>query len=301
MSKKKKFDALKIHDFRGRFNPVINRKSGERLKETLKKSEKFQKRKNTPPDPIDGHIHVAALDERGTGGTDLAGNPPHAHQIFNFYIEPYYTYDPDNGNSYTSVHPGSLAYGEVKEIKEMEIFRVGTHNGDDFTEDDLEEIAENFQKLKKEVRPKLKITHHGDDKDQAELAGLASYGDITDVYVRDDGNGEKRLYADLVNVPAEVVKWIEDGRFAERSIEIYPQFRLGTNGGSPTYNNVLKAIALLGHEMPAVTGMEPIKLSEFFESQKTICFKGVCLPCEDWRGMSNAIMLFEQQLKMEGR
>lgn len=190
-------------------------------------------------------------------------------------------------------------FGDLYEIEEMEIFRVGTHNGDDFTEDDLLEISANFHKLKDEIRPKLKITHHGDDDEQVNLAGLASYGDIVDVLVKEDEYGEKRLYCKIANVPKQVMDWIHQGRFAERSIEIYPQFRLGTKKDAPEYRNVLKAVALLGHEMPAVTGMAPIRLMEFYESQKTICFKGLCVPCEDWQNASNAVLLFEEQLRKE--
>ena len=159
------------------------------------------------------------------------------------------------------------------DISEMEIFRSGRHNGDDYSESDLEEIASNFESLKDEIRPKLKITHLGEEEDQESLAGLASYGDVVSVYVKPGTDGKKRLYAKISRVPKEVYEWIRDGRFCERSIEIYPEFRLGTKDDSPTYKNVLKAIALLGHQMPAVTGMEPVKLEECLECQGTICFR----------------------------
>lgn len=151
---------------------------------------------------------------------------------------------------------------------EMEIFRVGTHNGDKYKLEDLEEIASNFHKLKDELRPKLKITHR---ENQESLGGLASYGDIVDVYIRETG-GEKRLFARVSNTPKEVLDFIKERRFPERSIEIYPEFKLGTNEESPTYRNVLKAVALLGHEMPAVPGMAAIKLEECLECQGTSCF-----------------------------
>jgi len=164
------------------------------------------------------------------------------------------------------------------EIPEMEIFRSGTHNGDEFTDKDLEDIASNFQKLKGEVRPKLKITH---EENQKSLAGLASYGDIVDVFVKTVEDGTKRLFAKIANVPKQVIDFIKERRFPERSIELYPKFKLGTQTDSPIYRNVLKAIALLGQEMPAVTGMEPIQLSEHLELQETVCFGEVCFFCEE--------------------
>jgi len=182
---------------------------------------------------------------------------------------------------------------------EMEIFRAGTHNGDEFSEDDLNEIADNFKKLKNEVRPKLKITHHGDDDEQTKLAGLASYGDIVDVYVKINDDGEKRLYCKCANIPKEVMDWMRAGRFSERSIEIYPEFKIGTQKDSPIYRNVLKAVALLGHEMPAVTGMQPIRLSEFHEDQKTICFSEVCFTCFEAAEAYSNIKKFEAELTVK--
>lgn len=158
---------------------------------------------------------------------------------------------------------------ELFQIDEMEIFRPGTHNGDDFTEDDLDEIASNFKELKDEVRPSLKITHR---ENQETLAGLARYGDVVEVFVKAVQDGSKRLFAKIINVPKQVMDFIKQRRFPERSIEIYPEFKLGTKEGSPVFKNVLKAIALLGHEMPAVTGMAPIKLEECLECQGTVCF-----------------------------
>lgn len=231
---------------------------------------KFQYIKQTPPDPYDGHVHQCAYDEEGNGGTNEAGTVPHQHLVFSFKVQPFYSYNPEIGKEYNSVHPGSLAFSELGSC-EMEIFRVGTHNGDKFSEEDLEEIASNFHDLKSELRPKLKITHHGEEEEQMSLAGLASYGDVTDVYLKRGADGINRLFARVENVPKEVLSWIRERRFPERSIEIYPKFKLGTKEDSPVYKNVLKAIALLGAEMPAVPGMEPIKLEECLECQGTSC------------------------------
>lgn len=228
--------------------------------------------KNTPKDPVDNHYHEAFYDENGNGATTVAGTPPHQHRIWDFRAQDFYHYDPDTRKEFISVHPGSLAFkgfGEVGEC-EMEIFRVGTHNGNEFNEEDLVEIAENFKLLKEEVRPKLKITHRDE---QEKIGGLASYGDIVEVFLKRVDEGPQRLFARVINIPKEVLDFIKDRRFPERSIEIYPSFKLGTKPDAPTYNNVLKAIALLGHEMPAVTGMAPIALEECLECQGTACFR----------------------------
>lgn len=167
---------------------------------------------------------------------------------------------------------------DLVDIPEMEIFRTGTHNGEPFDEKDLQEIADNFDALKSEIRPKLKITHR---EKQESLAGLASYGDVTRVYLRKLADGTTRLFASLASVPKEVAQWIKDRRFPERSIEIYHKLKLGTKSDDKIYRNVLKAIALLGSEMPAVSGMAPIELAEKIEIQDSICFGEICFPCEE--------------------
>ena len=265
--------------FRNKEGRWVKRKSHE-----TRPKEFTQRGKDTPPDPYDGHTHMAAFDEDGNGGTDEAGSVPHTHSVFNFKIQPFYHYDPTKNQEYVSVHPGSIAFkeeavnkfGEIGTV-EMEIFRVGNHHGDEnFTEKDLIEIADNFRELAGELRPKLKITHRGDDGDeekkvQENLAGLASYGDVTDVFTKKGKDGLFHLYATVENVPKEVIDWIRERRFPERSIEIYPEFRAGTDSTGKVYKNVLKAIALLGAEMPAVLGMAPIKLEECIECQGTEC------------------------------
>lgn len=253
--------------FKNREGKWVKRKSSASPKN-------FQFKKITPSDPRDTHVHEAAFDEDGNGGTSEAGPPAHVHAIFDFKVQPFYQYDPNTGSEYVSVHPGSVAFKkEFSDLGEceMEIFRVGTHNGDDFTEKDLKEIADNFNVLKNEVRPKLKMTHLGEHEEQQTLAGLASYGDIEEVYLKKVDDGPKRLFAKVINIPHEVLSWIKERRFPERSIEIYPEFKLGTKENAPIYKNVLKAIALLGHQMPAVTGMAPIKLEECLECQGTEC------------------------------
>jgi uncharacterized protein YdaT len=177
---------------------------------------------------------------------------------------------------------------QMGQISEMEIFRTGTHNGEPFDDKDLREIMDNFHALKDEVRPKLKITHR---EKQESLAGLASYGDIVDVFVKTVEDGSKRLFAKIANVPQQVRQWILDRRFPERSIEIYPKLKLGTKSEDKIYRNVLKAIALLGSEMPAVSGMAPIKLSENIEEAKTVCFGEVCFVCEEQAANYQATLL----------
>ena len=147
-------------------------------------------------------------------------------------------------------------------INSMAVFKVGEHKGDKYSDDDIEEIAANFKKLKGKVSPKLKITH---DEDQRSIANLASYGDIESVVVKII-NKVKHLFVSVSHVPKQVKKWVKDRRFAERSIELWDSRKVD----GKVYKNVLRNVSLLGHEPPAVTGLEPIKASDQEGKFKTI-------------------------------
>lgn len=138
-------------------------------------------------------------------------------------------------------------------INGMEIFTPGTHNGLEFSAADLQKVVDNFQKLQNKIRPKLKITHR---EDQEALAGLASYGEVVNVYVQ-TVDGQPRLYANLEKVPEVVAQWIRDGLFSERSIELFLRHQVD----GEVYENVLTAIALLGNEIPAVPGLSKVNAS----------------------------------------
>jgi len=144
--------------------------------------------------------------------------------------------------------------GPLVNIRRMEIFKTGKWNGHTFEEKDILEMEQNFKNLEGDLRPKLKITHRDE---QETLAGLSSYGDVISIYT-DRVGGRLKLFADVDDVPLKVAEWIRDGRFKERSIELLWRYVVDDK----EYKKVITAVALLGHEIPAVAGMEPIKLQK---------------------------------------
>lgn len=158
-------------------------------------------------------------------------------------------------------------------INDMMVFRTGEHNGHKYTDEDIEEIAANFKALKDIIRPKLKITH---EEDQKKVAGLASYGDIVAVVVKaiknKAGKMIKHLFVKVTSVPGKVAQWINDRRFPERSVEIWPKIRV--NG--KIYKNVLRNVSMLGHQPPAVPGMTPVRATgdDFEFNTVALAFEG---------------------------
>lgn len=134
-------------------------------------------------------------------------------------------------------------------IKGIEIFRTGTHNNDTYTTQDLDDMIAAHRAL--DFRPALKLGH---SKDQP---GAPAYGWITNL----KRVGQK-LYADFEDMHHSVTDAIRDGRYGRVSAEIY----FGLKRGEKTYRRALKAVALLGAEVPAVAGLTPLHKMEFVAS-----------------------------------
>lgn len=141
-------------------------------------------------------------------------------------------------------------FTHLKSISEVEIFSTGKHNGDEYSIEDLNEIAKSFTPLKKTLQPYVKLGHN---EEQLLLAkdGLPAAGWIENVYVR--GN---KLFADIVDVPSTIYELIKNKSYKRISSEIY--WNLKDQGGK-IYKRALKAIALLGGDTPAVGSLADVQ------------------------------------------
>ena len=131
-------------------------------------------------------------------------------------------------------------------IKGIQIFRTGVHNGDTYTEKDLDDMVSAFGVL--DYRPALKLGHTKD------TPGAPAYGWVQNLH-RD---GDK-LIADFEDMHDSVVDAIRTRSYPNVSSEIY--FNL--KRGGKDYRRALKAVALLGAEVPAVAGLTPLHKMEF--------------------------------------
>lgn len=122
----------------------------------------------------------------------------------------------------------------------VEIFRVGDWNGDKFTEADLDEMVANFDKVG--FRPPVKLGHTNNPDDRA-------FGFVDKIRRQGD-----KLLADLSDVPEKVVDLIREKAYDAVSSEIF--FNLKRNG--ETFRRALAGVALLGAQVPAVSGLKPL-------------------------------------------
>jgi len=128
---------------------------------------------------------------------------------------------------------------------DVEVMSVGTWNGDKFTTEHLQNLAHNFDALKDTVKPFLKLGHNQKQED-----GKPSMGWVKALKVSGD-----KLIATLTQVPEVVYKAIKGGRYKRLSAEIY--FNMRDKAGN-IRKRVLRAVALLGADVPAVDNLADI-------------------------------------------
>jgi hypothetical protein len=132
---------------------------------------------------------------------------------------------------------------------DAEIFSTGTWNGDTFTEQDLHELAANFDRMRGDLKPPLKFGH-----DEGQTLTGQSDGDPALGWVEALRVTGGKLIATFAGVPEVVYQAIRQGRYRRVSSEIYFNLRRG----GETLGKVLKAVALLGADLPAVTNLRDL-------------------------------------------
>jgi len=130
------------------------------------------------------------------------------------------------------------------ELKGKEIFSVGTWNGIEFSEKDLDELISNFNTLKDSFKVPLKFGHDEDHKD-----GQPAIGWISRVF-KEGG----KLLADFTDIPKTVFDAINAKLYRTISVEILLNAKI--NGDR--FFNVLDAVALLGADRPAVSNLNSL-------------------------------------------
>ena len=141
------------------------------------------------------------------------------------------------------------------DLPAVEIFAEGTWNGDRYTGDDLQAMIDAFGKLG--FDPTVKAGHaDGQDglneKEYRKIFGAPALGYVSRIYRR----GSK-LLADLKQVPRNFANLVKAGAYRRVSSEIYWNYK--DEAGSKTYPRVLKSIAFLGAEIPALPSLKAIE------------------------------------------
>ena len=139
-----------------------------------------------------------------------------------------------------------VAEAETQNLEGIEIFATGTFRGVTYTQDDLDEIAANFMKLRDEIKPPIKLGHI-EGQPLLKIEGLPAGGWITKLSRIGD-----KLVADIIDVPNKIARIVKNRGYKRISSEIYTN--LEHNG--KRHGKVLKAIAFLGGDIPEVKTLD---------------------------------------------
>lgn len=123
----------------------------------------------------------------------------------------------------------------------------------EFTLDDLDEIVRNTNALLKTglVEPPLKLGHSENQK-LAQEDGYPAIGYVSKVYRLGD-----TLFADFVNIPEKVYNLIKNRAYSKVSAEVYTNFKHPET--NENIGKTLRAVALLGADLPAIKGLGDIE------------------------------------------
>lgn len=141
---------------------------------------------------------------------------------------------------------------ELYTIRNVEIFSVGTWNGDEWTVEDLDKIVDAYNETKGTFKPYLKIGHNEEQelaKEIAERDGQPAIGWISNLYRLDD-----KLYADFEDVPRTLFNLINKKAYRKVSVEIYLDVKIKDE----KFKYMLGAVSLLGADTPAVMNLDDI-------------------------------------------
>ena len=140
-------------------------------------------------------------------------------------------------------------FGETVTIDDVEIFKSGVWNGDKYSDSDLDSLVMNFNKLSDKIKPPVKLGH-SEDQDLLKKEGLPAAGWVSKL--KRIGN---TVMATLSDVPKKIADLIKRRAYKRVSAEIYPEF----SSEGKRYKTVLRAVALLGGDIPAIESLADIQ------------------------------------------
>src|SRR5262249_29981256 len=135
----------------------------------------------------------------------------------------------------------------------VDVFAAGTHGGTLYTLAHLDEMARNFAELSPR-RPVWVALGHSEHQPELRALGLRWAGRAQRLWRWGDGRGGRG-----VGVPDAVAELIRRRSYARVSAEAWEDFA----EGGRRLGRVLRRVALLGGELPALKGLAPLPMPEW--------------------------------------
>ena len=138
----------------------------------------------------------------------------------------------------------------TKSIKGLEIFATGRHNGDVYSEGDLDDMVNAFGEVFCTRREGRASKRSGEFP-----RGRCCFRRACTGYVSRIWRKGQKLLADISGIPARFADLISAGSYKRVSSEIYWNYETQ----DAIYPRVLKAIAFLGADIPALTSLRAVE------------------------------------------
>ena len=144
-----------------------------------------------------------------------------------------------------------------EELRDVEIFSAGVWHGEKYTEDDIDELVNNFNELRDKIKPILKVAHRND---MHKSDGQPALGWVTNLCRQ----GSK-LVATFGDVPKIVFNAISKKLYKRVSSEIYQNLEYG----GKKYKRALAGVGLMGADIPEVKNLQDIEIffSDAYETK----------------------------------
>lgn len=137
---------------------------------------------------------------------------------------------------------------ETVDLENQEIFATGLWNKDQYSEGDLDGMIDAFGKVG--FKPPIKLGHSETQK-LLKGEGLPAAGWVENLRRAGD-----KLICDFKRVPKKIADLLQAGAWRKKSAEVYWDYLDEAN--SAKFPRVLKAVSLLGEDIPAVTNLQDI-------------------------------------------
>jgi hypothetical protein len=189
-------------------------------------------------------------------------------------------------------------------LKDVPIFRAGTHNGEEYTSEDVDAMVESGNACSEYIEQSIQSGKYEGNENivlTKSIPGLLNFAHQR--YLKDtlkelsEGVGVKWgkqgewLTATLTNVKNELAEFIKD-RFPFRSVELIPELKIGDR----IFKNVPRSIGFLPPDiMPAVRGQSPELVLEYQEDQFITLYSQTDEPPETAHTQEEAVMEDNEQ------
>jgi len=136
-------------------------------------------------------------------------------------------------------------------LEDVEIFKSGVWNGDKYSGKDLERMVDNFNNLKESGKLSVPVKiGHSEKQKYLKDEGIPAAGWINKLKMVGDS-----VRATITDIPSKIYNIVKNKGYRKTSAEIYPQYKTSEGKNLKT---VLRAVAFLGGDIPAVEGISDI-------------------------------------------